>query len=181
MDFLEFKPIARYSRPIVITEKIDGMNCQIAISPDGELKAGVRTQWIDKDTDHDGLGMGFWQWTQDNKEELVATLGKGRHYGEWYGYNLSHGYGLSERRFALFNTKRWTETTKPKCCGVVPILYAGDFTTGIVEQTLDELIVSGSKMVEGWMRPEGIIIYHIAADVFFKKTVFRDEGKKARN
>lgn len=36
-EFHEFPKIARYSRPIIITEKIDGTNAQICISDDGKV------------------------------------------------------------------------------------------------------------------------------------------------
>ena len=44
-DFLAFPKIARFSRDIVVTEKIDGTNAQVFISDDGEtVLAGSRTR-----------------------------------------------------------------------------------------------------------------------------------------
>jgi hypothetical protein len=36
---------------------------------------------------------------------------------------------------------------------------------------------NGSMAARGFMRPEGIVIYHTAARVFFKKTFDHDAGK----
>src|ERR1700744_4152565 len=67
---------------------------------------------------------GFAGWVEENKEELFK-LGPGHHFGEWWGKSIARNYGLDERRFSLFNVKRWVEDTKPSCCHVVPVIYAG--------------------------------------------------------
>lgn len=104
IEFQEFPKIARLSRDIIITEKIDGTNAQILITEDGDIFPGSRTKWITtKDDNH-----GFAKYVEGNKTELLK-LGKGRHFGEWWGSGIGRGYGLQkgEKRFSLFNVGRW--------------------------------------------------------------------------
>jgi hypothetical protein len=169
MEFKGFKPMPRLAKDMVISEKIDGTNGLIFI--DGEtIKAGSRSRWLSFDSDNKN----FFKWVMINKEELITKLGDGYHYGEWYGNRIQRGYGLNEKRFALFNTKRWTAETKPSCCDVVPILYQGEFSTDKIEEVLTVLSISGSNLVKGFMRPEGVVVYHTAGDYYFKKTLEGD-------
>jgi len=46
LEFQEFPKIARLSRDIIITEKIDGTNAQLLITEYGDLLVGSRTKWI---------------------------------------------------------------------------------------------------------------------------------------
>jgi len=173
-EFIGFPKIARLSREIVITEKIDGTNGCIFIGEDGEFLVGSRSRWITPETDNHG----FARWAYDHKDELL-TLGPGRHFGEWWGSGIQRGYGLSkgEKRFSLFNVKRWTEN-RPQCCYVVPVLYQGDFDTGIILDTMKTLAYGGSLAAPGFMKPEGVMIYHTAANIMFKKTFKNDEKGK---
>lgn len=177
MEFRKFDKIARLSREIVVTEKIDGTNCLIAISEDGEFQVGSRYGWITPQADH----MGFARWAYEHKDELMQ-LGKGFHYGEWWGQGIQRGYGLKEKRFSLFNTSRWSDdTVRPACCHVVPVLYTGMFDTAQIGGTLDELRVNGSVAAPGFMQPEGVVIYHTAGNVYFKKTIVGDYQPKSIN
>lgn len=185
-EFKSFRSIGRYSRDIIITEKIDGTNAQIMITPEGEMFVGSRTRWITPENDN----FGFAAWCQENKEELLK-LGHGRHYGEWWGKGIQRGYGLKERRFSLFNTHRWNEENLPKCCHVVPVLYKGPFDdyyddgtqVPIVKLVMDDLKTSGSIAAPGFMKPEGICIFHTGkVEVMFKKTFEKDNhGKEWSN
>ena len=195
MKFEEFPKISRYSRPVVITEKIDGTNGQIIILPYAHLEAsdpepvgisgefmlyaGSRTRFITPENDN----FGFAAWVRANADDLVK-LGYGRHFGEWYGQGIQRNYGLKEKRFALFNVKKWGSAMyRPACCGVVPIIASGDLPGesnefNIVDLSMRILKANGSYAVPGFMRPEGIVIYHTAANVLFKKTFENDEGGK---
>jgi hypothetical protein len=196
LDFQGFPKMARLSREIIITEKIDGTNAQILITEDGQVLAGSRKQWITPQDDN----FGFARWVEDNKQELLK-LGSGRHFGEWWGSGIQRKYGLSkgERRFSLFNVTRWalfgTEPQRipmadpriekyqevlPECVGLVPILYRGMFDTDAVNITLNKLKAHGSYAVKGFMNPEGIVIFHIAGNVGFKKTIKDDELPKSK-
>jgi len=170
MEFIKFPKMARIARDIIITEKIDGTNAQVCISDDGlEIKAGSRNRWVVVGDDN----YGFAGWVEDNKEELLK-LGPGRHYGEWWGAKIQRKYGMDKRVFSLFNTGRWTDENCPKCCRVVPILYHGPFTTEAVDASLEKLIDEGSVVAPGYMNPEGIVIFHIAANKCMKKTCKND-------
>lgn len=180
IEFVGFPKMARLSREIICTEKLDGTNASIRITDEGEFYVGSRTKFITpgKVTDNQG----FAAWAYANKEDLL-TLGPGLHFGEWWGKGIQRGYGLQEKRFSLFNTSRWdpeygTEK-KPECCHVVPTLYRGMFNTKTIQEELEYLAENGSKAAPGFMNPEGIIIFHTAANVGFKKTIFKDESPKS--
>jgi hypothetical protein len=187
-EFIEFPKITRLSRVCVITEKIDGTNGCIYVGENEEFLVGSRTRWITPDQDNHG----FAQWAYDHKDALVAGLGIGRHYGEWWGSGIQRGYGLQkgEKRFSLFNTKRWgegrdkekyPEDALPSCCHVVPILRSGIFDTDMVRDALFHLSKDGSMAAPGFMNPEGIVIYHTAANMMFKKTITKDDEPKGTN
>jgi hypothetical protein len=194
-EFVEFKKIPRLSRECVVTEKIDGTNGVICIIDPSEILIGSRTRWLDEHTDN----YGFHKWAMEHKEELLK-LGVGTHYGEWWGNGIQRGYGLpkGEKRFSLFNVERWCLSTQepklisidprtkeerwqnklPSCCGLVPILWTGIFDTTMFTYVLSDLIVSGSKASPGFMNPEGIVIYHKAGNLMFKKTIEKDDKWK---
>ena len=179
MEFEEFPKIARLSRECTITEKIDGTNGIIAIGEDGEYQVGSRTRWLTPET---GDNHGFLAWAMLHKDELMK-LGPGRHFGEWWGSGIQRRYGLAnqEKRFSLFNTFRWSDdAVRPACCHVVPILRQGLFDGNIAEIMLAELSAGGSRAAPGFMQPEGIIIYHHAAKLYFKKTLDKDDEWKGK-
>jgi len=184
MEFTGFPKIARLSREVVITEKIDGTNAQIFIGENGEFLVGSRKQWITPENDN----YGFARWAYEHKDELISGLGIGRHFGEWWGSGIQRGYGLpkGEKRFSLFNTNRWGITRdvekypldRPECCEVVPVLSMGLFDTEEVFYQLKILEQSGSVAAPSFMNPEGIVIFHTAANMMFKKTIKNDEKGK---
>jgi hypothetical protein len=53
------------------------------------------------------------------------------------------------------------------------------FTTENIERTLAELKEKGSQAEVGYMKPEGIVIYHIASGHLYKKTILNDEKPKS--
>ena len=138
------------------------------IAPEGTVFDPVNECML-KGTDN----FGFANWAFENVNELMK-LGEGRHFGEWYGLGIQRGYGLEEKRFALFNTSRWGahNPNTPACCDVVPVLATGDdVDTTAVLQDLTEL---GSSLVPGFMNPEGIIVYHSASRTYYKQTPGKD-------
>lgn len=176
-EFVEFPKIPRLKRSIVVTEKIDGTNAVIYIGEDSEFLVGSRTRWITPESDNHG----FAKWAYENKEELMK-LGTGTHYGEWWGSGIQRGYGLvnGEKRFSLFNTARWTDETRPKCCSTIPVLYIGDFNTKDIDNALETLKTTGSIASPGFMRPEGVVIFHTQGRLLFKKTIEKDEKPKSK-
>ncbi len=184
-EFAEFPSIARLSREVVVTEKIDGTNAQVHITDDGRMFAGSRTRWISPENDNHG----FARWVQSHRDELMA-LGPGSHFGEWWGSGIQRGYGLpnGEKRFSLFNVGRWVpvdhpagekQQQVPACCHVVPILYAGLFDSLVIDGLLLTMAEQGSRAAPGFMKPEGIVVYHEKARVLFKKTLDGDGHKGA--
>jgi hypothetical protein len=190
-EFHEFRKIPRLSREIIITEKIDGTNGIIYIDEQNNIFAGSRKRWLwgsIQDEIHND-NHGFATWVKTNKEELLK-LGPGYHYGEFWGKGIRRGYGLNEKRFSLFNVNRWVENATPPlqdekqeycpdCCYVVPILFRGEFDTSIIRITLNNLEMHGSFASNGYMNPEGIVIYHTAGNCYFKKTIKDDERAKS--
>jgi len=226
IEFTSFPKIARLNRNITITEKIDGTNAAIGIvdgitdpefGPEGQVchvwtgelsgytvYAQSRKALIAPERDN----FGFAQWVWDNAALLASALGPGLHFGEWWGSGIQRGYDLpkGEKRFSLFNTKRWYGLAMlepdrgwmrpdgllvkvPAELGVVPILYEGPFNEGLGHGTLkwamrpwdaalDHLAVHGSLASPGFMKPEGIVIYHHAQNSMFKVTLEKDEEPK---
>jgi hypothetical protein len=175
MDFQEFPKMPRLTRECIITEKIDGTNAQIFIADDFEtIKYGSRTKWITPKDDN----AGFARWAEAHKSDLL-TLGPGRHFGEWWGQGIQRNYGLKEKRFSLFNTSRWTVDNIPACCGLVPELYRGMFDTKVVDEVLENLKKFGSIAAPGFMKPEGVVVFHVAGNFGFKKTIEKDEVPKS--
>lgn len=196
-QFQEFPKMARFSRECIITEKIDGTNAQILITEDGDLFTGSRTRWITPDNDNHG----FARWVEGNKQEILK-LGPGRHFGEWWGSGIQRGYGLpkGEKRLSLFNVTRWClhgqepariptadpriekfQDVLPECVGLVPVLAKGPFDgiNEVVEFVMERLREVGSIAAPGFMNPEGIVVFHTAANVGFKKTLDNDETPKS--
>ena len=149
--FEAFSSIARLSRKCVVTEKIDGTNAQVCVLEDGRVLAGSRTRWITPDDDNQG----FARWVAEHADELRTGLGIGKHFGEWWGSGIQRRYSLAEKRFSLFNTKRWVDGVRPNCCHLVPVLFDGIFSTSLIDDAIESLARDGSKAAPGFMDPEG--------------------------
>lgn len=187
MEFAEFPKMPRWSRDVIVTEKIDGTNAQVCIGESGEFFAGSRTRWITPEDDN----YGFAAWARDNRDELLK-LGPGRHFGEWWGAGIQRRYGVIEKRFSLFNVGRWFDpndckdedlegrTAVPGCCRVVPILAKGPQAPGLIEECIELLRRNGSYAAPGFMDPEGVVLFHVAGNVGFKKTIKKDEAPKSQ-
>lgn len=134
-DLHEFTPwpkTARLFRDIVVTEKLDGTNSAVHITPLADWEAdvlGASTEYNGKPAlvRVDGTwaavsaqsrkrmilpgktsdNFGFAGWVYDNAGALVRLLGEGLHYGEWWGKGIQRGYGRDSRSFSLFNTERY--------------------------------------------------------------------------
>lgn len=175
IPFVGFPKIARFSREVIITEELDGTNAQVHITDDGQVIAGSRNRWITVENDN----YGFARWVEHNRENLLQ-LGPGSHFGEWWGSGIQRRYGLDHKRFSLFNVDRWTAETRPACCHVVPLLWRGIDNLGMlpIHPCLAKLAELGSQAAPGFMKPEGIVIYHTAARTSFKKTIDKDSEPK---
>lgn len=187
-EFVEFPKIARLNRLCMITEKIDGTNATIYIGEDGTFLAGSRTRWLNPPQDDN---YGFGAWCLQNKDELLK-LGPGTHHGEWWGAGIQRGYNQKVKRFSLFNTWRWRnqndpdDPAKPRlvpppCVAVVPELYRGPFNTMMINMVLSQLRERGSSAAPGFMRPEGVVVFHAAGQVAFKVTLEKDDEPKSKS
>ncbi len=196
MDFQPFPKLSRWSRDVVISEKLDGTNAQIFfervaevprvlegahLSQDGldyRMWIGSRTQWITPEKDN----FGFAGWCYKHAPALLKLLGEGQHFGEWWGSGIQRNYGLKEKRFSLFNTHRWgpQNTQNDFGVGVVPVLWAGnaDNLNSEIHAAMNKLQGLGSVAAPGFMNPEGIVIYHTKGNALFKKTFEKDETGK---
>lgn len=197
-EFRGFPKIPRLFRDIVVTEKIDGTNASVIIDDIEHVDKGVyeqengvpllytydsadhmvamraasRNRFIS--VEHDNYG--FAKWVLDHGTEL-AQLGPGHHFGEWWGLGIQRNYGLKEKRFSLFNVAKWVKD-RPECCNVIPVLYHGGFNTSSIQHTMWNLAFTGSIAAPGFMKPEGIVVFHTAGSVLFKATLENDEKRK---
>lgn len=210
-DFIPWPKTPHLAKEMIITEKIDGTNSAVIIEehpfgggvepndrhlvaaiagpskPDNNwqpvheyhIYAQSRKRFITPSDDN----FGFARWVQENAGVLVAALGEGAHFGEWWGSGIQRGYGLpkGEKRFSLFNSSRWLDLNQDENAnsiglGCVPELYRGPFDTFVVSAALDELAVNGSVAAPGFDKPEGVIVWHEAARVAFK--AFVDDREK---
>lgn len=198
----------RFFRDITITEKIDGTNGGIQIHRYnfGELVDGypdIAKHLVGQDTDDSGLPVfeylvvaqsrkrivtphddnaGFGRWVWDNAQHLVDTLGTGTHFGEWWGKGIQRGYDQESKRFSLFNTAKWRDVLTvdgdDTGLGRVPVLYEGPLIEWEIQDAIWDLEANGSYVAEGYMNPEGIVIYHSAANEVFKVLLENDELPK---
>lgn len=178
-EFTPFPKLARWNREIVVTEKIDGTNAAVVVSEDlTTVHAQSRKRVVTPGQDN----FGFAAWVAEHEEELATGLGAGTHFGEWWGLGIQRGYGLEEKRFSLFNSARWGNgCTPPDCCYVVPQLGIYDYPAeGFLVNLLDRLRDSGSQAAPGFMKPEGVVIFHAAARQMFKITLENDEKPKGQ-
>ena len=210
IEFHKFQKIPRLNRDMIISEKLDGTNAQIYVAEQAEIDewvngpetadwvyefgnrvtveheldhdqdlilfAGSRNRWISRADDN----YGFAKWVANNRRDL-ARLGIGLHYGEYWGQGIQRNYGLKEKRFSLFNVSRWENPLeRPNCCHCVPVLYEGPFDTDNVNETIHRLEHYGSKAVPGWMDPEGVVVFHVGANSYFKVTCKNDEVPKGQ-
>lgn len=201
VTFQEFPKIPRLRRELVVTEKIDGTNAAVVWAPyDGNptdpnvitcrgmkdqhgvdlgnyaLLAQSRSRFITPTADN----YGFAGWVQRNADEL-AKLGPGAHFGEWWGNGIQRRYDQQEKRFSLFNVMRWgaQNPSTPACCSVVPIL-GRDARDSVIQNALDDLRTNGSRAAPGFMKPEGIIVWHSAARSYFKVLLEGDDIPKGK-
>lgn len=162
MEFKAWPKIPRLTNEIFhITEKIDGTNACIVISELNVLFTQSRKQFITPAKDNHG----FARWAYENQETLIKDLGPGYHFGEWWGSGIQRGYGLTEKRFSLFNP-----TKQSSICHNIPILVSCnspslEFEIAMLKKTM---IANGSYVAPGFKKPEGLIIYGEQSKCYWK-------------
>lgn len=181
VEFQAWSSTPRLYRDCTITEKIDGTNACIVVSENAEVYAQSRKRLVTPEDDN----FGFAKWVYNYENTLWYLLGPGYHYGEWYGQGIQRNYGLTEKRFALFNSNRWQPLADDGSLSqvpgleVVPIIRVGAFGDQIVDGALDLLRWRGSVAVPGFLNPEGIVVWHHASRQKFKVTLENDEAPKS--
>jgi hypothetical protein len=180
VEFKEWPKTARHFRDITVTEKIDGTNSALHITPDGQVQAQSRNRLIYPTKSLDNYG--FATWAEAHAEELATLLGPGVHYGEWWGNGIQRGYGQAEKHFWLFNTRSKDKIhyNKPEGLniGTVPVLYQGVNDTNEIRAALIQLRDSGSVAAPGFMNPEGVCIYHSTLRTISKVTLDNNDAGK---
>lgn len=194
IEFAKWPKIGRMNRLMTVTEKIDGENGAVRFipatipgpvpdaaiaflpGPDVWLAVQSRTRFITPGDDMHGLA----SWANEHATALFSILGEGTHFGEWWGRGIHRGYGLNERRFSLFNTKRWDEHGE-KVPGLysVPVLVTAQFNPATVGACIGQLKTFGSVAEPGFMRPEGVVVYHHGIGEYMKVTLENDAHKSA--
>lgn len=209
IEFVEFPKIPRYRREVALTEKLDGTNAAVVWIPAHQLDPGcatdnenviARKDLIDQHGTEIGPhfllaqsrsrfitpsrikpkndNYGFAQWVDDHADELTK-LGPGVHYGEWWGYGIQRGYGMAEKHFSLFNVNRWGDgkQERPACCDVVPLL--GYFGPDQIGTQLEALRINGSYAAPGYMRAEGLVVWHSQSKQYYKILLEGDDAPKS--
>lgn len=178
IEFQAWPKIARLNRDMIVTEKLDGTNAAVIITDDYDIAAQSRKRLITPGDDN----YGFARWVLDNADALKDALGPGRHFGEWWGSGIQRGYGLpkGEKRFSLFNVGRYADADLSALpnVGLVPVLYQGPFDVSDVDDQLWRLQEQGSFAAPGFLNPEGVVVFHVAANQLFKATINGDEAPK---
>lgn len=186
--FVPWPKIPRLNRDIVVSEKLDGTNAAVGILDDGTVYAQSRKKLITAEADN----AGFARWVEDNTQALRDILGPGLHFGEWWGSKIGRRYDQTRKFFSLFNTSRWGDLLSSDVTDdasfedsiglkVVPVLYEGPFSEYAIKGALAALEVNGSYAAPGFMDPEGVIVFHTAANSCFKVTIKDDEKPKGSN
>lgn len=184
MEFKSFGKIERMNKAyITITQKLHGSNAAVLIfeytSTNGQtheprmgIRCQSRTRFITPESDN----YGFARFVHDNAQEFIEKLGPGLHFGEWVGPGINSGEGLKEKQFVLFDTHKFPqERPLPPQCSVVPLLYHGPFNQEAIDTAMEDLKTNGSKLVLGFMRPEGIVINLLACGIRWKKVFDAEE------
>lgn len=178
-EFVPWPKTKRLFRNIIVTEKLDGTNAAIHVDAAGvAIAAQSRNRLITPEDDN----YGFARWVYEHAAELGELLGTGVHFGEWWGRGIQRNYGLSERRFSLFNTAQW-DALVPRHVGdvlvaPVPVLYRGEFRESAVRVALAKLGVSGSVAAPGFPNPEGVCVFHTQTRNVYKVTLDANDAGK---
>jgi hypothetical protein len=176
-EFVSWPKTKRLFREIVISEKIDGTNAAIHVDESGyAVAAQSRNRLITPEADN----YGFARWVYEHAAELGMLLGPGVHFGEWWGRGIQRNYGLSERRFSLFNTA--THASLDATVGgilvrPVPVLYQGVFSEREIREWL-EALSHGSVAAPGFPNAEGVCIFHTQTRNVFKVTLDANDAGK---
>lgn len=149
IPFTEFPKLARLSRDMVVTEKIDGTNAQVYISNTADfLTEEERSRY----TRHIALVNGCFVYA-GSRNRWITLAGRGLALADW-------------------------RCEQVPCCHVVPVLLRHTFDTSRVDMLLEHLQVVGSYAAPSFMKPEGVVVFHAKSGQMFKKTLDKNDGHK---
>jgi len=170
-EFKAWPKIPRGSNEnICISEKMDGTNACIVIEDNKIVAVQSRKRFIKVGDDN----FGFASWVESNTAELLK-LGEGYHYGEWAGAGIQKNpHNIVGKKFFLFNTSRWSNPSRPDCCDVVPVLYAGKYS---IDAITDTMIKLKDQANEDGYTPEGMVVWYCKTRRFEKYTFKFSKGK----
>lgn len=201
---VEFEPwpkSPRWFRDVTVSEKLDGTNAGVhivAVTGEAEI-SGPDSRFFHTNGDGDEFlvvpqsrkriitpsedNYGFAKWVEANAWHLISTLGPGLHYGEYWGEGIQRRYDMKRKVFSLFNTAKWGDvlSVDPDDTGlaVVPVLYEGPLRGASIDVILEGLAESGSHAAPGFMRPEGVCIFHHASRNVYKALIDNDDIPKS--
>jgi len=198
IEYKKLPSLSRLFRDITVTEKLDGTQSTIIFEPyDGEIPAEGGEYLLDGDGNVYEVGAqsknrllkpgkqtdnyGFADWVLRNRYNLFRILGPGRHSGEFWGYKIARNYDVSYRAFSLFNPAKLGDNdwwVGDVLVNSVPVLYEGPFDQAEIEYTAMKLRRDGSKAVTGFMKPEGVVVYHHHSGNSFKFTIDNNDKHK---
>ena len=165
-----FKPWGKIGREdalfVTLTEKMNGTSVCVIVGSDSEvLGSQSRNRLLTVDKDH----YGFAKWVEENKG-CLSGLGPGHHFGEWAGLGIEKNpHNLLKKEFFLFDTRTWDDASKPDCCSVVPVLYEGLLSKGIINAELDRL--KEASVINPEVTHEGVIAYYHNFQQYKKYTI----------
>lgn len=201
VEFSAWPKSPRWFRDVTVTEKIDGSNAGVRILPVTEQSeiSGPDSRFFYMNGDGEEFlvvpqsrkriitpsedNAGFAKWVEANAWHLIGTLGPGLHFGEWWGQGIQRRYDMDRKVFSLFNTAKWGDvlSVDPDDTGlaVVPVLYEGPLRAASIDVILEGLAESGSHAAAGFMRPEGVCIFHHASRTIYKALIDGDDLPKS--
>ncbi len=209
IEFKAFNKIARLNREVIVTEKIDGTNGVIYVTENqGGVIAGSRERWLTVENDNAGFARWVHENAQElstlgHGYHYGEWWGQGiqRKYGlaekRFSLFNVSR-WGDGEKRAGCAKCSlvaaTWAPAVcercrtprppepprRPACCGVVPVLARGMDIRSATEEALTILRERGSVAAPGFMKPEGVVVFHSASGQLFKVTLEKDEEPKGK-
>lgn len=196
-EFTPWPKTTRLFRDIVVTEKIDGTNAAVSIRAihgpehaDDDARAvlgndavwyAVAAQSRNRIIVPGDDNYGFARWVHQNALQLVTLLGDGMHYGEWWGAGIQRRYDMDGKAFSLFNTEKHrglSEVIDAVLVQPVPVLWSGPFSEEKIKACLMDLSEYGSEAAPGFMKPEGVCVFHAASRRVFKVTLDKNDAGK---
>lgn len=156
-EFISYGKTHRFNRDeakwavgaeVVITEKVDGTNALVYVDKNkGLVLAGSKEKWLVEGVNDN---FDFLQYVNKNKEYLMYSLKDGYNYGEYWGPGVGRSYNQEERFFSPFDGS-----------GAIPVLYRGKLSLEVLDSLVEDLTLNGSKLVLGYMHPEGLVIQYM--------------------